>query len=432
MSADALATHGAVHNRPPLHRVILAASVGNALEWFDFLIYGYFAVTISKVFFPAGNETVSLLVTLGTFGLAYLVRPLGAIVLGAYADHAGRKAALMISIFLMMIGTTVMALIPSYDMIGITAPIMVLLARLLQGFSVGGEFGSATAFLVEHSETRKGFMASWQWASQGLTALVASAFGVGLTSLLSQDQLLSWGWRVPFFFGLLIGPVGLYIRSRMAETPEFAAAEPAQAPIHTLVEQHPIPVLIAIGASIISNSSNYLILYIPTYAVSQLHLPQSTGYIATLVGAIILGSASLAAGHWSDKIGRTRIMFVMTVLFVITSYPIFAAMVAHPSLATAILAASWLSLVKAGYSGVLPSLLSELFPTETRAIGMSFSYSVSVTIFGGFAPFFATWLIDLTGDKLSPSYYLMATAVLSMIAIVAASRRLPRRPASAI
>ncbi|MBV8778411.1 MAG: MFS transporter [Alphaproteobacteria bacterium] len=414
---------------PPLYRVIVAASMGNALEWFDFLIYGYFAVTISKVFFPPGNDTVALLQTFGAFGLSYLVRPLGAIVLGAYADRAGRKAALMMSILLMMIGTTIMAVIPGYDTIGLAAPGLVLVARLTQGFSVGGEFGSATAFLVEHSKERKGFMASWQWASQGVTALVASAFGVGLSTALRPEQLLAWGWRVPFFFGLLIGPVGLYIRSRMAETPEFAAAEPAKTPVATLLDRYPGAVLIAIGASIISNSSNYLILYIPTYAVNQLHLPQATGYIATLVGAVVLGTVALAAGHWSDKIGRTGIMLVMTVLFFVTSYPVFWLMVASPSLGSAILAAGWLSLVKAGYSGVLPSLLAELFPVETRAIGMSFSYSVSVTIFGGFAPFIATWLIAQTGDKLSPSYYLMATAVLSFIAIAAAGRRLPRRTA---
>ena len=221
MSVDSLAARDALRDHPPAYRVIVAASMGNALEWYDFLIYGYFAVTIAKVFFPAGNDAVSLLQALGAFGLSYLVRPLGAIMLGAYADRAGRKAALMLSILLMMIGTTIMAVIPGYATIGVAAPAMVLLARLLQGFSVGGEFGSATAFLVEHSKTRKGFMASWQWASQGLTALVASAFGVLLTSALSADQLLSWGWRIPFFFGLLIGPVGLYIRSRMAETPEL-------------------------------------------------------------------------------------------------------------------------------------------------------------------------------------------------------------------
>ena len=196
MPAD-VALSGARREPPSIYRVIIGASAGNALEWFDFLIYGYFAVTISKVFFPASNETAQLL-TLGTFGLSYLARPFGAIVLGAYADRAGRKAALMMSILLMMIGTTIMAVLPSYAAIGLAAPALVLLARLLQGFSVGGEFGTATAFLVEHSTTRKGFMASWQWASQGMTALVASAFGVVLTSALTADQLLSWGWRLPF------------------------------------------------------------------------------------------------------------------------------------------------------------------------------------------------------------------------------------------
>jgi MHS family proline/betaine transporter-like MFS transporter len=344
---------------------------------------------------------------------------LGAIVIGAYADRHGRRAGLTLSILLMMIGTTIMAVMPTYETIGIAAPIFVLLARLLQGFSVGGEFGSATAFLVEHSKTRKGLMASWQWSSQGVTALVASLFGVALTGGLSQADLLGWGWRVPFFFGLLIGPVGLYIRSRMGETPEFAAVEPSPTPLADLFRRDPVPILLAVGASIISNSSNYLILYIPTYAVKQLGLPQSTGFIATLVGAVILTVVSPLAGHWSDKIGRTRPMLAMTLVFLVTAYPIFYAMVAYPSLASAILAAGWLSLVKAGYSGVLPSLLAELFPTETRAVGMSLSYSISVTIFGGFAPFFAASLIALTGDPLAPSFYLMFTAVLSLAAIAA-------------
>ena len=410
----------------PSTRVVIAATVGNSLEWFDFLIYGYFAVTIAQLFFPSRDPTVSLLETLGAFGLAYLVRPLGAIVIGAYTDRRGRRAGLTLSILLMMIGTTMMAVVPTYATIGIAAPILVLFARLLQGFSVGGEFGSATAFLVEHSKTRKGLMASWQWSSQGVTALVASLFGVALTGGLSQPDLLGWGWRVPFFFGLLIGPVGLYIRSRMAETPEFAAVEPSKTPLRDLLRRHPVPILLAIGASIVSNSSNYLILYIPTYAVKQLGLPQSTGFVATLVGAIVLTVVAPIAGHSSDKIGRTRPMLAMTVLFLVTAYPVFYVMVAYPSLASAILAAGWLSLVKAGYSGVLPSLLAELFPTETRGVGMSLSYSISVTIFGGFAPFFAASLIALTGDPLSPSFYLMFTAILSLAAITAirAQRRI--------
>jgi MFS family permease len=417
MATEVIGTRTAVPAPPSQTRVVVAASIGNALEWFDFLIYGYFAVNISKLFFPTGDAAVSLLITFATFGLSYVVRPLGAIVIGAYTDRRGRRAGLTLSIGLMMIGTAMMAVMPTYAVIGLAAPALVLVARLLQGFSVGGEFGSATAFLVEHTETRKGFLASWQWASQGMTALVASLFGVVLTGVLPQPDLLSWGWRVPFFFGLLLGPVGLYIRSRMAETPEYARIEPTKTPVRDLLREHPVPMLVAIGASIISNSSNYLILYIPTYAVKEMHLPQSTGFVATLVGAAILSTVSLFSGHLSDKIGRARIMLAMTVVFLVTAYPVFWMMVAYPSMATAILAAGWLSLVKAGYSGVLPSLLAELFPTETRGIGMSLSYSISVTIFGGFAPLIATWLIAQTGDPLSPSFYLMFTAILSMIAL---------------
>jgi MFS transporter, MHS family, proline/betaine transporter len=398
-------------------RVIVAAAIGNALEWFDLLIYGYFAVTIAKLFFPSDNGTVSLLLTLGTFGVSYLMRPLGAIVLGAYADRAGRKAALTASILLMTLGTGLMAIMPTYAQIGLAAPILVLVARLLQGFSVGGEFGSATAFLCEQSQERKGFLGSWQWA------LFASGFGVVLTGLLPADQLLAWGWRVPFLFGLLIGPIGLYIRRRMMETPEFLRATPTRTPIRDLLKHHPLPFVLAIGAAVVSNSSNYLILYIPTYATKQLGLPQSLGFVATLVGAVILGVVSPIAGHWSDSQGRTRIMLPMALLFLITAYPVFYLMVAYPSLASAVFAAGWLSLVKACYSGVLPAILAELFPTETRAIGMSLGYSISVTIFGGFAPFVATWLIDVTGDNLAPSFYLMFTALLSATALYVARRR---------
>jgi len=425
MTSDVVADRSAMPAQPPSAvRVVVAASIGNALEWFDFLIYGYFALNISKLFFPVGNGTIALLITFATFGLSYVVRPLGAIVIGAYTDRHGRRAGLTLSIGLMMIGTAMMAVMPTYAAIGLAAPALVLVARLLQGFSVGGEFGSATAFLVEHTATRKGFLASRQWASQGLTALVASIFGVVLTGVLTEPQLLSWGWRVPFFFGLLLGPIGLYIRSRMAETPEYAAIEPTKTPVRDLLSRHPMAVILAIGASIISNSSNYLILYIPTYAVKELGLPQSTGFTATLVGAVILSAVSPLFGHWSDKIGRVRIMLTMGAVFLVTAYPIFWVMVAYPSMAAAILAAGWLSLVKAGYSGVLPSLLAELFPTETRGIGMSLSFSISVTIFGGFAPLIATWLIAQTGDPLSPSFYLMVTAALSMVALSFSSGRL--------
>ena len=209
---------------PRLTGVIVAATIGNVLEWFDFLVYGFFAVTIAEVFFPVGNPTVSLLITFGAFGLSYVVRPLGAAVIGTYTDRAGRKAGLTLSIGLMMIGTTLMVVTPGYATIGIAAPIIITIARLLQGFSVGGEFGSAVAFLVEHAGDRKGYSASWQWASIGIISIIVSLFGLALTTLLTHQQLVDWGWRIPYVFGLLVGPVGLYIRSRMAETPEFLDA----------------------------------------------------------------------------------------------------------------------------------------------------------------------------------------------------------------
>ncbi len=410
-----------------LSGVIVAATIGNVLEWFDFLSYGYFASTLAEVFFPTGNATVSLLITFGTFGLSYVVRPLGGIVIGAYTDRVGRRAGLSLSIALMMLGTGLMVVTPGYATIGLAAPMIVTLARLFQGFSVGGEFGSAVAFLTEHAGDRKGFSASWQWASTGAVGVIVALFGVALTTLLTHEQLLTWGWRVPYMFGLLVGPVGLYIRARMAETPEFLAAEkPPHTPIGVLLREHPLPVLLAVGAAVISNSSYYLLLYIPTYAVRTLHLPPDTGFIATLLGGVLLAVFSVVAGHMSDKMPRTRIMIVMACLFALVSYPVFWLMVAYPSLATAMFAVGLLNLIKAGYSGILPSLLAEQFPVQTRAVGVAFSYGVSVTIFGGFAPLISTWLISATGDPLSPSFYLIATALLSIVALIAINRRTAR------
>ena len=432
MTADALAPP-AVRTKPSLTQIIVAASLGNALEWFDFLIYGYFAVTISKVFFPSGDETASLLATFGTFSVSFLVRPIGAIVIGAYTDRAGRKAGLTLSIMLMVVGTTMTAVTPGYATIGLAAPILILIARLLQGFSVGGEFGSAVTFLAEQTASRKGFVASWQWASTGITNALASAFGIVLTSILSPEQLGEWGWRVPFLFGILVGPIGLYIRRRLDETPEYAEIKPTRTPVRDVLRDNPIECLLAIGAAVISNSSAYIILYIPTYAIKEMHLPQATGYIATFVGAVVLGIASPIAGHFSDKFGRSGILSGTAWLFFLTTPVVFYLMIAYPSLATAVFAASWLSLVKAGYSGVLPSQLAELFPTRLRGIGVSLSFAIAVTIFGGFTPFVSTWLISVTGNSLSPSFYIMFTAALSIIALAfVRSRQYPRlEPAEA-
>jgi MHS family proline/betaine transporter-like MFS transporter len=420
-------------NPPSMRRMIVAATIGNILEWFDFVVYGFFAVTIAEVFFPTGNPTVSLLITFGAFGLAYLVRPLGAIVVGGFTDRAGRKNGLLLSIALMTIGTTLMAVTPGYATIGLAAPIIITLARLLQGFSVGGEFGGAVSFLAEHGGGRRGFAASWQFATGGMITLLASLFGVLLTTLLSHQQLVEWGWRLPYIFGILVGPAGLYIRAKVVETPEFLAAEkPTTVPLGELLRRHPLPVLLALGISIISNASFYILTYIPTYGVKTLHLPASTGFTATLIGGAVLAIGCPLFGHWSDKLSRPLLMVVTCWLFVLTPYLAFWLMAAFPSLAACILAVTWLNLIKAGYSGVLPSLMSEQFPVEVRAIGVSLGYSLSVSIFGGLAPLTATWLIAVTGDKLSPSYYLIFCALLSLAALTAIQRRRRSRVESGV
>jgi MFS transporter, MHS family, proline/betaine transporter len=412
---------------PPKWRIVFAASIGNALEWFDLLVYGYLAVTISRLFFPSGDETISLLLALGTFGASYLVRPLGALILGAYADRAGRKASLLISIRLMMIGTFVMAIVPPYHAIGVLAPICVLIVRLMQGFSVGGEFGSATSFLVEHGPDRKGFFASFQWAGQGLAAVLASAFGILIVAALTQEQAESWGWRLPYVFGLLIGPIGFYIRRHLDETPEFISAPISTAPLRELFSGQLDRVLLAIGIAVVSNSSNYLILFMPTYAVTNLKMPASTGFIATLLGGLILTLGSPISGHLSDRVGRTPIMIASGLLFLITAYPAFLLLTALPYLAVVVFVVCWLSLLKTAYSGVLPSLMAELFPTRTRGTGVALSYNISVPIFGGFAPFFAVLLIKLTGDQHAPSFYLILTALISLGALLTIRSRLHLR-----
>ena len=412
------AVAAAVPHRTNTFKVLAAASIGNALEWYDILVYGYFAVTISKLFFPTADPTTALLLTFGTFGVSYLVRPLGAIVLGAYADRNGRRAAMLLSIVIMTIGTGLMAIMPTYGTIGILAPIAVLIARLLQGFAVAGEFGSATAFLVEHSKERKGFFASFQWFGQGLAAVLASFFGVVLFSWLSADQLESWGWRVPFFFGMLIGPIGLYIRKHVGETPEFRDQGPAKAPVRQMFARHWDRLLMCIGIVILSTSSNYIILYMPTFAIKQLNLPQSLGFTATLLGGILLTFGAPFFGHLSDRIGRVRMMVIVSLLFAISAYPAFVQLVANPSLAGIVGIVCWLSLLKAAYSGTLPALMAELFPTATRSTGIAVAYNTSVPIFGGFAPFIAAWLVAATGSPVAPSFYLIATSLLSLLVLV--------------
>jgi MFS transporter, MHS family, proline/betaine transporter len=407
-----------------IYRLIVATSIGNALEFYDLVVYGYFASTLSKLFFPTTDKTVSLLLTLGTFALSYLARPVGAFVLGSYSDRKGRKASLTLSIAMMTVGTGMVALMPSYAAIGVLAPIGIFASRLLQGFSAGGEFGSSTAFLTEHAPARSGFMASWQFASQGASVLVASAFGAVLTTALTPAQLEGWGWRIPFLFGLLIGPVGLYIRRHVDETPEFERAETSSSPIREVLATQKERLLICIGSLVLTTTANYMLLYMPTYASRQLGLAPSSGFIATLAAGFIVMVLTPMVGHWSDKVGRTRIMLGAGSVFFLTIYPAFMYMNAHPSLLTLLAAVIWVALLKAIYFAPIPALMSDLFPTRTRTTGMAVGYNVGTTVFGGFTPLAVASLIAVTGNNLAPGFYLMLAAVISLFTLVWARKRL--------
>lgn len=412
--------------QPNLYKTLFATCVGNALEWFDIAVYGFFASYIGHAFFPTEDPSVSMLLTFGSFGVSFLIRPLGAIVLGAYADRVGRKKALLMSIMLMMVGGLIITVMPSYQSIGLLAPLMILLARLIQGFSAGGEFGSSTAFLVEHFPERRAFIASWQFATQGASTLMASAFGLGLTSWLTETQIQDWGWRIPFAFGLIIGPVGLYIRRHVHEPASFVAQEKSHAPLKDLMSRQKTLLLLAMGLMVISTGVNYMLNYVPTYATKTLHLPGSAAFTATLVAGIILTVVTPLMGLWAEKVGRVPLMWGSLILLALTIYPAFRMVVNNTTPTTLILLVGWMALLKSVYFSTVPSMMADLFPITTRASGMAISYNVAVTVFGGFAPLICTLLISATGSSLAPSYYLILLALFSAVALVNSQRRVGR------
>jgi MHS family proline/betaine transporter-like MFS transporter len=412
----------AVPQKKGFRKLIIAVAIGNALEWYDISAYGYFAIYVSRAFFPNSDPTISLLLTFGTFALAFLIRPIGGVVLGAYADRHGRKASLMISIVLMTFGTLAIAIMPTYDTIGILAPIAVLIARLVQGFSAGGEFGSSTAFLVEHAPERRGFIASWQFASQGLGQVLSSAFGVGLTMWMSTADMNAWGWRIPFLFGVLVGPVGIYIRNHLEDaTPPPAAKQ--DSPVREVFLRQKFRVMLGIGALAISTAVNYLIIYMPTYVVKTLNLPAVVGFEATLAGALSVTLLTPIAGMISDRIGRTTHMIAINLLLLLSIVPAFLLLTRNPTATVIILAVLWLATLKSLYFGPLAALMSELLPAAARATGLGLGYNIGVTLFGGMGPVIVTWLgsIAFIGD-LSPAYYLTFVGILSLSALITIRR----------
>ena len=410
------------HTTTATKRAIAAATVGNALEFFDLTLYALLATYIGRTYFPSGDPGVQLVQAYAVFGVTYLIRPVGGLVLGAYADRHGRKKALIVSIRLMVVGTLLMAFMPGYATLGITATLGIVLARLLQGFAAGGEFGAATSFLVEQNARRKGFLGSFQFASQGLSTLLAAGFAAGLTATLSDAQMTSWGWRVPFVFGLLIGPVGYFVRRYVEESPAMAEEPGARSPVRAVFRDHWRGLLVAGGVLVVSTALNFILQYLPTFGIKELGLDDSLSYVALFVTGVILTFGTPVVGLLADRYGRLRIMLPAALLIGAAAVPLFHWLTAAPSFLTLTLCMALLGLLKAAYFGALPSVMSDVFPVRARATGLSFSYNTTVAAFGAFTPTIAAALITTTGSRVSPAYYLLAVALVSVAALAAGAR----------
>ena len=413
--------------RVPLAWIILAASAGNALEWYDFTVFGYFAPQIAAAFFPTASAGRGLLLTFGTYGVSFLARPLGAAVLGGYADSRGRRAALTVSILLMTAGTAMMAVMPGYRAIGSWAPAGILAARLIQGFSAGGEFGGATAFMIEHAGRRAGLVGSFQFTSQAVSAILGSGTAWALSWLLSASALTGWGFRLPFLFGLLIGPVGYVVRRHIGETPAFGAVQPARFPLRHLLAAHGARV--ALGACVVAagTAGTYLNIYLPTYASQHLHMALSSSFAVSFAASLAPLAITPLSAHWSDRAGRLPMMTWIAGVLCIGAYPAFRLVAAHPTPAMLTAVTVGISVARAGYTAPAAALLAEMFPVQVRAAGMSLSYTLGVVTFGGFAQLLLEWLITTTGNQSIPGIYMAATSLITVAALLIIRRTVQLR-----
>lgn len=396
---------------------IVAATLGNMFECFDLYIYGVMAGTVAKLYFPAANESASLLLFLGTFGVTFFMRPLGAVVLGNLGDKIGRKKVMSLSLLMMTVGMLIVALAPTYAMIGLAAPFVVVAGRMLQGFSAGGEYGSATALLAEHNPDRRGFIASWQTATQGFAMMLAAAFGAFMTWYLSPPQFESWGWRLPFLFGALLGPLGLYIRRSTAESEEFSRSATAKQPMLEIFATQKIRILISAGLIVLATITIWMSVFMPTYATRQFHVDPAIAFVGTIVTGAVIFVLSPLLGLLSDIIGRTTSMIIAAAAAIVLAHPMFAMLQQSPTLGTLVAVQALMGTIIALYFAPLPALMAEIFPARTRTSGLSLSYNLGVTIFGGFAPFVLSGLSTITANPLAPSYYVIFGAVVSGAAI---------------
>jgi metabolite-proton symporter len=410
-------------------KAIFRVVSGNFLEMFDFMVYGFYATAIAKTFFPADSEFASLMLSLATFGAGFLMRPLGAIFLGAYIDHHGRKKGLIITLAMMAMGTILIACVPGYATLGVAAPLLVLVGRLLQGFSAGVELGGVSVYLAEISTPgRKGFFVSWQSASQQAAVVFAGLLGVGLNHWLSPEEMGQWGWRVPFLVGCMIVPAIFIIRRSLEETPEFEARarkhRPTMGEVMKSIGQNFGLVIAGMALVVMTTVSFYLITaYTPTFGKNELHLSDLDSLLVTVCVGISNFIWLPVMGSLSDKIGRKPLLLAATILAIVTAYPALSWLTSNPSFVNLLMVELWLSFLYGSYNGAMVVSLTEIMPVEVRTTGFSLAYSLATATFGGFTPAACTYLIHVLDNKAAPGIWLSGAAVLGLIATLVLFRK---------
>jgi MHS family proline/betaine transporter-like MFS transporter len=400
-------------------KAVAAAVVGNVLEWYDFAVYAFVATIIAKKFFPAQDEVTALLSAFLAYGLGFVARPLGGIIIGRLGDTRGRKTALLLTIFLMAAGTVLIGLLPTYETIGVLAPILLVLARLMQGFSAGGEWGGSTAYIVEWApKGKRGWYGSFQQTSVVAGLLLGSGVAALMNTVVDTATMESWGWRVPFLIGGILGPVGMWMRREIEETPAYQRVQ-ATGEVGAREETGWLLAARAFGFTVVWTVCFYVLLsYMPTWTRQYMKLSPQAALWANTIGLLVLVVAIPFMGYLSDRVGRKPLLLACCVAFIIVPLPAFNYLASgNASYGTLILVQALFALLISMFSGPGPAAIAEMFPTRSRSTWMTSGYALAVAIFGGFAPFISVWLISSFGSPTAHAYYLIAAAVISTVVI---------------
>jgi MHS family proline/betaine transporter-like MFS transporter len=425
MSSDVFAREGGRAQPGPdsVRRAVRGASIGNLVEWYDFAVYGFLATYIAQKFFPPGNETTALLNTFAVFAAAFFMRPLGGFFFGPLGDRIGRQRVLALVILLMSGSTFVIGLVPSYAVIGVAAPLLLLLLRCVQGFSAGGEYGSGACFLAEYaSDKRRGFVVSFLVWSVIVGFLLGSLTVTGLEAVLDDTAMSQYGWRIPFLIAGVLGVVGLYIRLRLADTPDFEAlrekGEVSDSPLKEAITSSWRPILQIAGLVVIHNVGFYVVFtFLPSYFTKTLGFTKVDAFVSIAVASLVAIVLIPPLGALSDRVGRRPLLFAGAVGFAVLAYPLFLLLNTR-SLPAAIAAHAGLSAIESVFVSASLAAGAELFATRVRSSGYSIGYNISVAVFGGTAPYVATWLVARTGNDIAPAYYVIAAAIISLLAVL--------------